>query len=277
MFDMIRNMLHKMFHDENEAVYTVVSAIQEGGFSSVLLVSKNDKTFALKKVSYQHSQHIKNEVKVLRHLPPNCNWAVNMECTFSTHMFLCLVIEYVEGGDFMSLLIEKDRLTLDELIPYIVQMMSAISSLHKLGFIHRDIKPDNLLLSGQTIKLCDFGHSRPISSRCNTIVGTPDYMAPEIMQSCGYDQLIDWWSMGVVVYESLVGHVPFYCDPPNPIMTMNKIVNFDFVYPLFLTSDEIGVMSSLLCEKQKRFVNKLNFPELSKTTKLESVMCTTMC
>lgn len=155
-------------------------------------------------------------------------------------------MEYLPGGDFMSLLIKKEVLTEPEACFYAAELVLCIEATHQLNYIHRDIKPDNILLDATGhIKLSDFGlcifaelvpHSVMLirqqddpelpqprlvtisqlsNKRAHSTVGTPDYIAPEILAKEGYDQTVDWWSLGIILFEMLFGHPPFFADTPE--------------------------------------------------------------
>ncbi|XP_045150724.1 serine/threonine-protein kinase 38 isoform X2 [Echinops telfairi] len=166
-------------------------------------------------------------------------------------------------GDMMTLLMKKDTLTEEETQFYIAETVLAIDSIHQLGFIHRDIKPDNLLLDSKGhVKLSDFGlctglkkahrtefyrnlnHSLPSDFTFQNMnskrkaetwkrnrrqlafstVGTPDYIAPEVFMQTGYNKLCDWWSLGVIMYEMLIGYPPFCSETPQE--TYKKVMNW---------------------------------------------------
>lgn len=162
-----------------------------------------------------------------------------------------MVMDFLAGGDLMTLLMRKDILTEEESRFYIAETILAIESVHKVNYIHRDLKPDNILLDKHGhVKLTDFGlckhaqikpptkheeRSNEYSvnfnqlksaldkrlgyKRCRKLaystVGTPDYIAPEVFGQAGYDETVDWWSCGVILFEMLVGYPPFFSDEPS--------------------------------------------------------------
>ena len=154
-------------------------------------------------------------------------WIVDLKASFQEDDYLYLVMEFCQGGDLMNLLIDKDILHEEEAKFYLAELILSIESIHKLDCIHRDIKPDNILIdSTGHIKLSDFGLAK-ISEKIfenrqdinsNTIyhhnknyscVGTAYYVAPEVLNKKGYGPEIDWWSAGIIFYEMLFGYAPF--------------------------------------------------------------------
>mmetsp|Transcript_17548 Transcript_17548/g.17509 ORF Transcript_17548/g.17509 Transcript_17548/m.17509 type:complete len:325 (+) Transcript_17548:519-1493(+) len=167
-------------------------------------------------------------------------------------------MEYLQGGDLMTILIKRDILPQDEAKFYIAEMVLAIESVHKLNYIHRDIKPDNVLIGRDGhVKLSDFGLCKlsevqpdNLYSNLNKLedearvkqyiekksdykrnralaystVGTPDYIAPEVFGRGGYTETVDWWSVGVILFEMVVGYPPFFSDEPS--ITCQKILHW---------------------------------------------------
>ncbi|CAD8082349.1 unnamed protein product [Paramecium sonneborni] len=181
-------------------------------------------------------------------------WIVQLKCSFQDEKYLYLVMEYLPGGDLMTLLMKKDIFTEKESQFYMAESIMAVDSVHKLKYIHRDLKPDNILLQADGhIKLSDFGLCKYVESRgtrlderisvhkpedkgSNTTsfkrnrikaystVGTPDYIAPEVFGKSGYNETADWWSLGAILFEMLVGYPPFFSDDPSS--TCQKIINW---------------------------------------------------
>uniref|UniRef100_A0A673H6V7 non-specific serine/threonine protein kinase n=1 Tax=Sinocyclocheilus rhinocerous TaxID=307959 RepID=A0A673H6V7_9TELE len=205
--------------------------------------------------------HIRAERDIL--VEADGAWVVKMFYSFQDKRNLYLIMEFLPGGDMMTLLMKKDTLSEEATQFYIAETVLAIDSIHQLGFIHRDIKPDNLLLDSRGhVKLSDFGlctglkkahrtefyrnltHNPPsdfsfqnMNSKrkaetwkknrrqlAYSTVGTPDYIAPEVFMQTGYNKLCDWWSLGVIMYEMLIGYPPFCSETPQE--TYRKVMNW---------------------------------------------------
>lgn len=208
-------------------------------------------------------------------------------------------MEFLQGGDLMTILIKKDTLTVDETRFYIAETALAIDAVHRLNYIHRDLKPDNILIDRTGhVKLSDFGLCKAVAASPSpyleqykdqinhpsygssdrsfqnmkddykrrgrklaySTVGTPDYIAPEVFAQTGYDEGCDWWSLGVIMYECLVGYPPFYADDPRS--TCSKIINFkktlQFPPEANLSRAARDLLGSLICDREHR----LSFDEI---------------
>ncbi|KAL3699564.1 hypothetical protein R1sor_017586 [Riccia sorocarpa] len=305
----MRLQRHKMGVDDFE----LLTIIGRGAFGEVRLCREKSTTqvYAMKKLKKSEMlrrgqvEHVKAERNLLAEVDSNC--IVKLYCSFQDEEYLYLIMEYLPGGDMMTLLMRKDTLTEDEARFYVGQAVLAIESIHKHNYIHRDIKPDNLLLDKDGhMKLSDFGLCKPLD--CSNLpalhendanledaregqddgrsvansahtpaprrtqqeqllhwqrnrrmlaystVGTPDYIAPEVLLKKGYGMECDWWSLGAIMYEMLVGYPPFYSD--EPMSTCRKIVNWKthlkFPEEAKLTTEAKDFISRLLCDVEHR-------------------------
>lgn len=267
--------------------FITVKVIGKGAFGEVRLVQKKDtgKIYAMKTLlksemfNKDQLAHVKAERDVLA--GSDSPWVVALYYSFQDSQYLYLIMEFLPGGDLMTMLIRWQVFTEDITRFYMAECVLAIEAIHKLGFIHRDIKPDNILIDSKGhVKLSDFGlstgfhkthdsnyynkllekepassHLQPnqLTSNRNSMmvdaihltmsnrqqmqtwrksrrlmaystVGTPDYIAPEIFIHQGYGQECDWWSLGAIMFECLIGWPPFCSETPHE--TYRKILNW---------------------------------------------------
>ncbi|XP_015085999.1 serine/threonine-protein kinase tricorner-like isoform X2 [Solanum pennellii] len=296
----MRLQRHKMGADDFE----LLTMIGKGAFGEVRVCREKTTghVYAMKKLKKSEMlrrgqvEHVKAERNLLAEVDSNC--IVKLYCSFQDDEFLYLIMEYLPGGDMMTLLMRKDTLTEDEARFYVAETVLAIESIHIHNYIHRDIKPDNLLLDRYGhLRLSDFGLCKPLD--CSTLeekdfaggdsahgasrsdgssapkrtqqeqlqhwqknrrtlaystVGTPDYIAPEVLLKKGYGMECDWWSLGAIMYEMLVGYPPFYSD--DPMSTCRKIVNWKshlkFPEEAKLSSEAEDLIGKLLCHVTQR-------------------------
>ncbi len=229
--------------------YESLSIIGRGAFGEVHVCREKatQKIYAIKKmkkeVLSQKNQiiHIRNEQLFMSKV--KSPWIVDLKASFQEDEYLYLVMEFLQGGDFMSLLIKKDILTEEEARFYTAELILAVDSIHKLDCIHRDIKPDNILIDKNGhIKLSDFGlakvsdklyennkaqefnRNKLTHQKNYSCVGTAYYVAPEVLNKNGYGKDIDWWSVGVIFFEMLAGYAPF-CSEETKDVCM-KVLNW---------------------------------------------------
>ncbi|XP_032816022.1 serine/threonine-protein kinase 38-like [Petromyzon marinus] len=278
-----------------------LKVIGRGAFGEVRLVQKKDTghIYAMKvlrkadMLEKEQVAHIRAERDIL--VEADNLWVVKMFYSFQDPKNLYLIMEFLPGGDMMTLLMKKDTLTEEETQFYIAESILAIDSIHQLGFIHRDIKPDNLLLDSKGhVKLSDFGlctglkkahrtefyrdltqaqpsdfstSSKPMNSKrkaetwkknrrqlAYSTVGTPDYIAPEVFLQTGYNKLCDWWSLGVIMFEMLIGYPPFCSESPQE--TYRKVMHWreTLVFPpeVPISEKSRDLILRFCCEAENR-------------------------
>jgi len=277
-----------------------LTIIGRGAFGEVRIVKEKstNRLMAMKKLKKDDMvrrgqiDHVKAERNILAEVKDS--HVVTLFYSFQDNDFLYLLMEYLPGGDIMTMLMKKDILTEEETRFYIAETVLAIETIHSHNYIHRDIKPDNLLLDREGhLKLSDFGLCKPVDvSSLSTLyeneemknppapsgsqvraqkvnvanfqanrrklafstVGTPDYIAPEVLMKKGYGMECDWWSLGAIMYEMLVGYPPFYSD--DPMTTCRKIVYWRtflrFPPEVHISPEAKDLIQKLLCDADNR-------------------------
>ncbi|KAM6975739.1 microtubule-associated serine/threonine-protein kinase 3 isoform 2-T2 [Tautogolabrus adspersus] len=225
-----------------ELDFEMTKLISNGAYGAVYLVRHKEtkQRFAMKKINKQNlilrnqiqQAFVERDILTFAENP----FVVSMYCSFETRRHLCMVMEYVEGGDCANLLKNMGPLPVDMARMYFAETVLALEYLHNYGIVHRDLKPDNLLVTSMGhIKLTDFGLSKVGLMNMTTnlyeghiekdarefsdkqVCGTPEYIAPEVILRQGYGKPVDWWAMGIILYEFLVGCVPFFGDTPEEL------------------------------------------------------------
>ena len=259
----IKNIRKKLERNSSKN-YESLSIIGRGAFGEVHVCreKKTGEIVAIKKIKkdvlFKKNQikHTLDEQDFLSKI--DSKWIVELKASFQEWDYLYLVMEYLPGGDLMGLLIARNIFTEEDSKFYISEMILAIDSIHELNCIHRDIKPDNVLIGKDGhIKLTDFGlakisdkilkedfidynfdENRKSHNRNFSCVGTAYYAAPEVINKKEYGQEIDWWSLGVILFEMVVGYAPFCSQKTSDVCY--KVAHFEqyLKFPLYCKASD---------------------------------------
>ncbi|XP_046919780.2 serine/threonine-protein kinase gek isoform X2 [Dermatophagoides farinae] len=259
-----------------------IKIIGKGAFGQVSLVKSkhNEKMYAMK---------VLNKVEMTKRAEKACykeerdilvnssnDWFTKLYYAFQDSENLYLIMDYYIGGDFLTLLMKYDDTLPEDMCRfYAAEIILGISTLHDLGYIHRDIKPPNILIDSHGhIRLGDFGscvRASTVKSDSSAPVGTPDYVSPEILDviegknrnDCPYSYETDWWSLGIVLFELFYGQTPFYAE--SLVETYFKIMNHKthFIFPVNaeVTDEAKDLISNLVTDRYSRYKNIQNFKD----------------
>ncbi|KAI0035766.1 cAMP dependent protein kinase [Vararia minispora EC-137] len=220
--------------------FDVKGTLGTGTFGRVLLVRHrlsppgNNAVFALKVmpkteiIRLRQVEHVKAERHILSrvHHP----FIVDLYATFQDKLNIYMLLSYVPGGELFTHLRRVGRFTPDVTRFYLAIIILALRFLHSYNIVYRDLKPENLLLDSRGyLRLTDFGFAKVVDDRTWTLCGTPEYLAPEIIQSDGHGKPADWWACGVLAYEMMVGYPPFFDETPYGIY--ERILNGHINWP----------------------------------------------
>ena len=250
----------------NEKDFTPIKLIGKGSYGNVFLVrfQKNNKVYAMKVLSKSllRSQNQENNTKSERNLMVqiNCPFIVNIKFAFQNDSKLFLVQEFLQGGDLFFHIHSNPKFSNEKAKFYVIELVLAIEFLHKNNMLYRDLKPENILIGiDGHIKLTDFGLSKILSNvdKTYTICGTVQYLAPEILGGEGYNGAVDWWSLGCIMYEMLVGRFPFRFQKDGKINI--DVYKKPIRYPSYMDDKAKDLISKLLeMDPTKRLGNAEN-------------------
>ncbi|CAK6962310.1 cGMP-dependent protein kinase 1 [Scomber scombrus] len=223
-----------------------------GGFGRVELMTTlvHGKYYAMKRVSKKHivakrqEEHMLFEKKILKSI--QCDFIVRLHAAFKDTRYIYMVMEFCVGGEIWTKLKEVGRFDEPVAMFCTACVVEAYAYLHKKNIMYRDLKPENLMLDVRGyVKLVDFGFAKEMvrGEKTYSFVGTPEYMAPEIIKNQGHDFAVDFWSLGVLIFELLAGSPPFSSSEPQKIYA--KILDGVFKYPPYLSEAAKSIISKL--------------------------------
>jgi len=222
-----------------------------GSFSTVSLClhKPTSSYYALKTMPINHimkfnnAEHVKNEKSILQEIQNP--FLLSLTWSFKDDINLYLMFPYVPGGELFIYLRMAGSFSPAFTLFYSAEIVSALSYLHSLNIVYRDLKPENILLAKDGhIVITDFGFSKKVVAKTWTLCGTPEYLAPEIIQSKGHNKAVDWWALGILIYEMLAGYPPF-CDD-NTFVIYEKILAGNIKWPRVMDAAARDLIERLL-------------------------------
>ena len=263
---MKRHSLREIMSDKNKlkiniSDYEKLETVGLGSFGRVRLCRniKTNKIYVLKIlkkseiIRLKQTDHIYSEYHILAFL--NHPFIIQlMGVNFDDPKYLYFLLEYIPGGELFTLLRKKKMFPLEQAKFYIAHIITIFEYIHSKNIIYRDLKPENILITKSGyLKLTDFGFAKYLDNdKTYTLCGTPEYLAPEIILNKGHGKPVDWWTMGILLYEMLVGIDPFSDDDPMAIY--QKIVKGKIHFPKDIDKDAKSLIKHLLNgDTTKRF------------------------
>jgi len=229
-----RLCLHKKKKDDKKKIYAIKILKKE------VIIERNE---------IEHLMTEKNVLSLVK-----SPFLVHLLYAFQTDENLYFVMNYVNGGEMFYHLRREKRFTEDRARFYAAEIILALEYLHHLGIVYRDLKLENILLDMHGhIALTDFGLAKQgmeYGQTTRTFCGTPEYLAPEVLEDNQYGRQVDWWCLGIVIFEFLTGHVPFYSSDPNKLFL--SILRDDVYYPSFMSPTAKSLISGLLTRDPNR-------------------------
>ncbi|KAM5351368.1 hypothetical protein ACJ41O_004091 [Fusarium nematophilum] len=247
--------------------FEILRTLGTGSFGRVHLVqSKHNQRFyavkVLKKaqvVKMKQVEHTNDERRMLSDVKHP--FLITLWGTFQDIKNIYMVMDFVEGGELFSLLRKSGRFPNPVAKFYAAEVTLALEYLHSKNIIYRDLKPENLLLDRHGhLKITDFGFAKRVPDKTWTLCGTPDYLAPEVVSNKGYNKSVDWWSLGILIYEMLCGYTPFW-DSGSPMKIYENILKGKVKYPAYVNADAQNLLERLItADLTKRLGNLYGGP-----------------
>ncbi|CAD8087289.1 unnamed protein product [Paramecium primaurelia] len=246
------------------ADYEIMNTLGTGSFGRVRLAKQksNNKYVALKMLKkieilrLKQVDHIISEFNILKQIKHP--FLIEMNGYTQDERYLYFVLEYIQGGELFTYLRNAGTVQNEEAQFYSAQVVLMFEYLHTKNIVYRDLKPENLLVQNDGyLKLTDFGFAKVVEDRTYTLCGTPEYLAPEILLNKGHSKPVDWWCLGIFLYEMLAGIDPF--NDEDPMAIYQKILKGKVKFPRNFDNEAKSLVKHLLEQDvTKRFGNLKN-------------------
>lgn len=245
--------------------FEIKRTLGTGSFGRVHLVKLkgSEDYFAMKVLKKSEVMRLKQDVHTVNERDvlsvATHPFLIKMEATMQDSMHLYFILEYVLGGELFSILRKARRFPNHVAKFYAAEVVLAIEYLHSMDVVYRDLKPENILIAKDGhIKITDFGFAKYVPDNITwTLCGTPDYLAPEIIQSRGYGKPADWYALGILIFEMLCGFPPFYNE--DHVKIYEGILAGKIVFPSSMDSNAKDIIKSLISfDISKRLGNLKN-------------------
>jgi len=234
--------------------FAVIRVIGKGTYGKVQLVKhkKDGKTYAMKSMSKKQLEEFNQVEQILTErnvlLRTSHPFLVSAHFSFQSESKIYLVLDYVPGGELFGRLKEDGKFSENRCRLYSAEIILGLGHLHSLGFVYRDLKPENILVDANGhLKITDFGLVKGKmgpTGTTSTFCGTPEYIAPEILQQLPYTKAVDWWSFGILLFEMLTGLPPFYDE--NMTKMYKSIMSDPITFPHYVSANARDLILRLL-------------------------------
>ena len=245
----------------NISKYEINRTLGTGTFGRVKLckLKNTDKYFAIKIlkkikiIKLKQVDHILNELKILSFI--DHPFLVKSEGFTQDSQYLYIILELINGGEMFTYLRKVGKFPANQAMFYAGQVVQMFEYLHSKNIIFRDLKPENILIDNKGyLKLTDFGFAKICKGRTYTLCGTPGYISPEILLNKGHGKPVDWWTLGILIYEMIAGIDPF--NDEDTMAIYQKVIKCKVKFPSYFPSDAKSIVKHLLVKDlSKRYGN----------------------
>mmetsp|Transcript_95676 Transcript_95676/g.270729 ORF Transcript_95676/g.270729 Transcript_95676/m.270729 type:complete len:365 (-) Transcript_95676:226-1320(-) len=202
-----------------------------------------------KVIKMNQVDHVKNEIQVLSVI--DHPFIVKLQACWQDQKSIYMLMDFVNGGELFSVIQRKRRLPEEQARLWVAEVVLAFEYLHSMDIAYRDLKPENTLIDTEGhLRITDFGFAKVVETRLWTLCGTPEYLAPEVIQTKGHGCGVDWWALGILVYELLAGKAPFTAS--TAVGIYEKVLKGEYRTPGHFSPAAKDLIRKLLREKVQR-------------------------